>query len=252
MKFESTGPELEIAAHSLESALAAQKGGADRIELCSTLPTGGLTPEGGLIDVVLRQLTIPVHVLVRPRLGNFNYDDFEFQTVLACIQDLKAKGVDGVVVGALTQDYLIDKEKVRKIREIADPLKLTFHRAIDHCRDIFDALDFLEDQGFDKLLTSGCAKTAELGKQVIASMVDHVASYNLEIMAGAGINSSNIGALAAFTKCNHYHTSAKRKIGISCEDHIGLTSVFGHKIDYKWESDVTEVTAIKKELSTRF
>lgn len=203
--------KLEIAANSLASALAAQEGGASRIELCAALELGGLTPSRGQIARVREKLSIPVHVLVRPRAGDFAYADEDHATMLADIAHCAALGCDGVVVGALTPDGEVDVARCRELVSAARRLDLTFHRAIDVCRDPAAALEAIIDLGFSRILSSGGSASAMEGSANLRRLIEQAAG-RIEIMPGAGIDAGNIGALMAATGAREFHASAKRTL----------------------------------------
>jgi copper homeostasis protein len=205
------GYRLEIAANSLASALAAQQGGASRIELCSALELGGLTPSPGQIARVRDSLSIAVHVLVRPRAGDFAYAEEEHATMLADIAHCAAAGCDGVVVGALTADGEVDAARCRELVAAAGRLDLTFHRAIDVCRDPAAALEAVIGLGFKRVLSSGGAASAIDGSAPLRRLIEQAAG-RIAIMPGAGIAADNIAALAAATGAREFHASAKRTL----------------------------------------
>lgn len=245
----STENTLEIAVHSFESALIAQQGGADRIELCMALQTGGLTPDPGLISLVLEKVKLPVHVLIRPRMGNFVYNLPEFKTILRSIEFCIDAGVHGVVVGCLTPDGRIHSDQMAEIATNRSHLDLTFHRAIDVCHDIYEALDVLEKQQFNRVLTSGAAPSAWEGRNQIKKMVRYTQNYQLSIMAGAGVNAQNVAGILDETGCQEIHGSAKGEISISALDPIGLTHVYQHPVNTKWECRLQEVIMMKKVIT---
>ena len=172
---------IEICAPSYESALAAQRGGAARIELCSELDAGGVTPSYGLIQGVRAALTIAVNVLVRPRSGDFLYSSYEVETVTRDIALCAQAGVQGVVVGALTADAKVDRtaaaEWLKEARRHG--LSTTFHRAIDCADGIYDALEDIASLGYDRVLTSGGCPTAWEGRETIARMQAMMANHTL-------------------------------------------------------------------------
>lgn len=202
-------PALEIAANSLASAHAAQAGGATRIELCSALELGGLTPSHAQIALVREEVSLPVHVLVRPRAGDFVYSDAEHRSMLADIAHCVAAGCDGVVVGALDAQGHVDRERCRALVDAAGPLTLTFHRAIDVCADPLRALDDIIALGFHRVLSSGGATDAVTGADTLRAMVDR-AGDALIVMPGAGITPGNLAMLAACTRAHEFHASASR------------------------------------------
>ncbi|MFT4197651.1 MAG: copper homeostasis protein CutC [Pseudoxanthomonas sp.] len=202
---------LEIAVNSLASALAAQAGGASRVELCSALECGGLTPSPGQIALVRERLSIPIHVLVRPRSGDFAYADEEHATMLADIAHCAAAGCDGVVVGALTVDGEVDMARCRELVDAAGGLDLTFHRAIDVCRDPAAALEAIVALGFDRVLSSGAAPSAVQGLAQLRRLIRQAAG-RIVVMPGAGLDADNVAAVAAATGACEFHASAKRAL----------------------------------------
>ncbi len=206
-----TMPRLEIAANSLASALAAEQGGASRIELCTALELGGLTPSAAQIALVRERLSIPVHVLVRPRAGDFVYSEEEHRTMLADIAHCAAAGCDGVVTGALTQEGDVDLERCGELMRAAGALDATFHRAIDVCRDGAGALEAIIALGFRRVLTSGGAASAVDGADALRRLVAQ-AGDRIAVMPGAGITAGNIAALASATGASEFHASARRAL----------------------------------------
>lgn len=207
----STPYVLEIAANSLASALAAQEGGASRIELCSALELGGLTPSPGQVALVRDKLSIPVYVLIRPRAGDFAYAEEEHATMLADIAYCAAAGCDGVVVGALTADGDVDVTRCRELVSAANGIDVTFHRAIDVCRDPATALEAIIGLGCARVLSSGGAASAMEGSANLRRLIEQAAG-RIGIMPGAGIGAGNIAALMAATGAREFHASAKRAL----------------------------------------
>jgi copper homeostasis protein len=150
-----TRPVLEICAETIESCLAARDGGADRIELCSMLSVGGLTPSHGLLSSTLAQSELPIHVLVRPRAGNSIYSAAEFEIMIRDVEHVKSLGAAGVVIGLLLLDGTVDVERTSKLVSVAGPLEVTFPRAFDHTPDLPAALEQVIACGCRRLLTSG-------------------------------------------------------------------------------------------------
>lgn len=204
-----TTPILEVAANSLASALAAQEGGADRIELCSALELGGLTPSHALIELTRERLHIPIHVLIRPRDGDFLYNDFECETIERDIETCKALGCDGVVIGALDADGNVDVARCRALIAAAGSLGVTFHRAFDVTRDLRQALDDVIALGCERILTSGACARAIEGVNLIAALMTQAAN-RIVVMPGAGIDERNIASVRAATGAREFHASAKR------------------------------------------
>lgn len=207
--------KVEICANSYESARAAQSGGADRIELCSALALGGLTPSYGLIKKVLSDLEIPVHVLVRPRSGNFTYTEEELEVMLQDIHFCKAAGCGGIVSGALKQDASIDLDTTEKLVAAAQGLHFTFHRAFDWCENPHTALEDLQKLEVQRVLTSGQEQKAVDGIELLKKLKD-LGRGSIEIMPGSGISVKNILDFkqAGFSSV---HLSASEKISTLIE-----------------------------------
>lgn len=199
---------LEICANSLESAMNAQEGGADRIELCENLSEGGTTPSYGLLTLTRQHLRIPVHVLIRPRAGDFLYNDLEFEVMKSDITLCKELGFEGVVLGLLNADGSIDMERTRILTELASPLSVTFHRAFDCCSNPKQALEDIIACGCDRILTSGLKATAEEGAALLEKLVDQ-SKRRISIMPGSGIHSANIARLKSRISATEWHASAK-------------------------------------------
>ena len=199
---------LEICAGSVTSCLAAQEGGAARVEFCDNLLEGGTTPSYGAIARAREKLRIALNVIIRPRGGDFLYSDIEFEVMERDIAACKKLGVDGVVIGLLTADGDIDVARAKALVELAAPMPVTFHRAFDVARDPFKALEDIIDTGCNRLLTSGQEASAPEGAALI-SRLREAAGERLVIMPGAGVRLNNIAQLVAETGCSEYHTSGR-------------------------------------------
>lgn len=197
----------EICIDSVESAVAAQDGGADRVELCDNLFEGGTTPSCGSIAIARKLLTIKLHIIIRPRGGDFLYTDTEFEIMKRDIEAAKSLGVDGIVIGILKADGSIDAERTRRFVELARPMSVTFHRAFDVCRDPFKALETLIDIGIDRILTSGQSANAVDGTELIAELVKR-AENRIIIMACGSINETNIADAINKTGVTEVHFTA--------------------------------------------
>lgn len=182
---------LEICASNYQSAINAQNAGAHRIELCSELAVGGITPSYGLIKQTLKNLTIPVFVLIRPRSGNFTYSDEDFEIMKEDIQICKALGCKGIVSGILNLDNTIDIERTKELIELSKPMAFTFHRGFDWTPNPFEALHILMELKVDRVLTSGQAPSAEKGILILQQLKE-LADDKLTILPGSGINPKNI------------------------------------------------------------
>jgi copper homeostasis protein len=185
---------VEICVQGIESALAAQAGGADRIELCEDLAVGGVTPSAGTIAVVCQRLTIPVHVLIRPRGGDFTCTEAEFEVMRHDIQVARSLGAAGVVIGLLDPDGAIDRERTARLIEAARPLSITFHKAFDHAADSNAALDELIGLGVARVLTSGGMAKAIDGLDRLVAL-NRRAAARIMIMPGGRISEADIPTL---------------------------------------------------------
>lgn len=182
---------VEVCANSLESALNAQNAGADRIELCSELGVGGITPSYGLLKRVREEVTIPVHVLIRPRSGDFTYSDKEFEIMKTDVALCVDLGFDGIVSGVLRRDFVLDLERTQELIEASKGLKFTFHRAFDWVADPFKTLEILEKMGVDYILSSGQRKSAPEGIELLSKL--HQIASACQIMPGGGVRAENVG-----------------------------------------------------------
>jgi copper homeostasis protein len=199
---------FEACVDSVEAALAAQEGGADRLELCADLLEGGITPSSGMIELVRRRVTLPLHVLVRPRGGDFCYSDIEFETMKLDIERARQLDAAGVVIGILEPDGLIDFERSKTLVALARPLSVTFHRAFDMSRDPHRSLETLVDLGVDRVLTSGQEASAWEGIRLIASLVQH-ARDRIVVMAGGGITERNAPEIVEHGGVSEIHATAR-------------------------------------------
>lgn len=199
--------QIEIACFNLESALLAQKAGADRVELCANISVGGTTPSIEIIQQARKNLTIDFYVMIRPRGGNFVYSEAELEQMKLEIETIKKLGVDGFVFGILNEDKTINIEQNKALVELASPFPCTFHRAFDAVIMYKQALEDVISCGFSTLLTSGTFSNVMEGKEVLKKLV--VQSKNrIEIMPGGGLRSTNISALNQTVNANWYHSSA--------------------------------------------
>jgi len=199
---------LEIAANSVASALAAQEGGAGRVELCTALELGGLTPSHAQIALARERLRIPLYALIRPRAGDFLYGDLECETMQRDIETCVALGCDGVVLGVLDADGKVDMPRCRALIAAAGKLGVTFHRAFDLTRDPLSSLDDLIRLGCERVLTSGAQASAWEGAASIRQLVE-LSAGRIVVMPGAGVHAGNIGKLQQITGASEFHASAK-------------------------------------------
>lgn len=203
--------ELEICVESVESAMAAEEGGAQRIELCSDLLEGGITPSAGLIQVVRKQVDFGIFVMIRPRGGDFFYTDYEFEMMRQDVVQARKLGADGVVLGLLDVDGHVDIARTRELVELAHPMQVTFHRAFDMSADMDESLSRVVTAGAHRILTSGGRKSIGEGAERVASLV-RAAKDRIGIMVAGGIRLGNIEAIAARTGAAEFHCSLKTRI----------------------------------------
>ena len=203
--------KVEVCVENLTSARIAQESGADRIELCSALSEGGATPSAGLIRTVRNELHILMHVLVRPRRGNFLYNDDEFACMKEDVLTAKELGADGVVIGLLTADGEIDRVRTAALITLARPMSVTIHRAFDSVKDPVAALETCIELGVDRILTSGQQQKAEAGIPLLRQLVAQ-AGDRLTILPGSGMNAGNILRIIEETGASEVHLSAKERI----------------------------------------
>ena len=200
--------KIEVCSTSLDDAREAEAGGAIRIELCSAITCGGVTPSHGLIkSVVDANLNLDINVLIRAREGGFCYTAAEVEAMCQDIEFCREAGVHGVVIGALTDDGDIDMEACQKMVAAAGEVSITFHRAFDICREPLVALEQIISLGCHRLLTSGQQSSAEQGAEFIAELVKRAAG-RIIIMPGAGINPKNIAAIEQKTAATEFHSTA--------------------------------------------
>ena len=204
-------PVLEVCCGSLASALAAQEGGAHRVELCDNLYEGGTTPSHGTLSLAREKVTIKINVLVRPRGSDFVYNEDEMEIIRRDVNMCKELGMDGVVIGFLTPGGEVDVEKTTEIVRLARPMSVTFHRAFDMCKAPYKALEELIEIGVDRILTSGQKNMAPEGIDMIAELVKK-AGDRIIIMPGAGLEVDNIAEFHAKVGAKEYHSTLWDKV----------------------------------------
>ncbi|QLB12197.1 copper homeostasis protein [Bisgaardia hudsonensis] len=198
--------KIEVCIDNIESLFIAQQAGADRIELCGSLALGGVTPPYSLIESAVKNSTIPINLMIRPRAGDFLFNQYEIDMMIADIQMGKSLGVSGVVIGTLTKNAEIDLAILEKLIDSAYNLDITFHRAFDLCKNPHVALEQLIQSSCKRILTSGQANNAYSGREMITALVKQ-ADNRISIMAGAGINIKNAQSLAVATNVQELHLS---------------------------------------------
>lgn len=240
---------LEICVDSIGSALAADRGGADRIELCASLLEGGLTPNAGMIRVVRERVRLAVFVMIRPRGGDFLYSDAEFESMKEDIRVAKSLGADGVVLGLLETDGRVDVARTRQLVELARPLETTFHRAFDLSVDLTEALENVIATGAARILTSGGAQTAPEGADQISQLVQ-ASRGRITIMAGSGIKSGNLRQVLAATSVSEVHASAKASVVSAMKYQRNVAMGSGAKDEYtRGVADEQEVRTLGRILA---
>lgn len=200
---------FEVCAETLEACVAAAAGGADRVELCSALSEGGLTPSHGLIQHAVERCALPVHVMIRPRAGDFVYSAEEIAIMRADIAHARQLGVAGVVLGVLDAAGCVDVAATRGLVELARPLQVTFHRAVDDTVDLHEALEDVIAAGCDRVLTSGGAADVMAGAAMLAELV-RAARGRIEVAVGGGLRLDDAARLAQITGARQFHASLRQ------------------------------------------
>ena len=209
---------LEISVDGVEKAIAAERGGANRIELCVELAVGGLTPSRELLRSVRERVHIPVYAMIRPREGDFLYSAAEFAEMERSVGVASEYGMDGVVLGVLRKGFKVDVGRTRRLVDLARPLPVTFHRAFDECGDLRDALEEVIQTGAARILSSAGAKTALAGSAKLAELIA-AARDRILILPGAGITHSNIAKVAKNTGAVEFHSGLGTVLRYSSRDH---------------------------------
>ena len=202
---------IEACVDSVESAVAAENGGAKRVELCAALLEGGLTPSAGAIALTRERIDIGLHVIMRPRGGDFLYTDLEHEVMLRDIDSAEAAGADGVVIGILDARAQVDEARTRELIERARPMSVTYHRAFDMTREPFEALETLVGLGVDRILTSGQEESAMAGLDLLRKLVER-AGDRVIIMPAGNIHESNVTKIAKETGAKELHVTGFKDI----------------------------------------
>jgi copper homeostasis protein len=211
---------FELCVETLEAGHAAEAGGADRIELCSALNSGGMTPTAELAAGNLRALAVPVYVLIRPRSGDFCFSHDEFDVMRQQIEQAKAAGASGIAVGVLLEDGRVDVKRTRELVKLARPLEVTFHRAFDGVPDLHEALEDVIETGADGLLTSGGEADVLSGAELIGALKDQ-AGERIQIIAGGGLRLDSLVQVVRRAGVYSLHGSLTRKNGNHSNDKNG-------------------------------
>ena len=202
---------LEVAVFNIESAIAAEAAGANRLELCENPNEGGTTPSYGTLCVVSSIISIPVFPIIRPRGGDFLYSRAEFDVMKNDIRLCKELGFAGVVIGLLLPDGSIDKERTKELVQLAAPMDVTFHRAFDRCNDPLRGLHDIIETGCKRILTSGQVPSAPDALDLLQTLV-HEAGDKIIIMPGSGVRGNNIATIKIATKAKEFHSSARKVV----------------------------------------
>lgn len=242
---------LEVPVYSVDSAIKAQSGGADRVELCANMLEGGTTPSQGAVELALDKLDIPVHVMIRPRGGDFLYDDLEYLTMIMDVTHAKLNGAAGIVFGILKPDGEIDSERCRELIAMASPMQVTFHRAFDMARDPWSALEDLKEIGVHRVLTSGQAPSAMEGVRLIADLIKN-AGDRIIVMPGGGIKAEQVAEIVRISGAQEIHVSARKKTSSQMKykkQGLRMSGVEEKSEFENWGVDLNLVSAIKASLN---
>lgn len=243
---------IEACVDSVDSAIIAVEAGADRIELCSNLVIGGTTPGLSMFREIRRQCDTLIHVLIRPRFGDFLYTEREFSVIKDEVRQFQEAGADGVVIGCLSEDGSLDRGRMEELIKLSGDMKITLHRAFDVARNPFQTLEEAISLGIHRILTSGQANTALEGVELLREL-EKKADGRVKLLAGSGVNEKNIGELYEKTGILEYHLSGKkvlesgmkfRKEGVS----MGLPSMSEYEI---WRTDGEKIRRAIEVLKNR-
>jgi len=241
--------QFEVCANSVESCLAAQAGGADRVELCAGIPEGGTTPSYGDIATARELLThTRLHVIIRPRGGDFLYTPLEQRIMLKDIENARRLGADGVVFGCLTSEGDIDIALMKQLLEAAQGMSVTFHRAFDVCRQPKQALETLIQLGCYRILTSGAQPTAEQGIPLLKELQAQ-ADGRIILLAGCGVNENNIARIASETGIREFHFSAREQLTSGMQFRNEAVSMGGTVCIDEYSRPVTTAERVRKTIS---
>lgn len=239
---------IEICVENTDGLLAAQAAGADRAELCAALVEGGLTPSWGMIAEAKRLATIPFHVIVRPRGGDFLYSEVEFAAMLADVLALRDAGIAGVVFGCLTPDGEIDEPRMRALVDAAGPMSTTCHRAFDMTRDPLASIEALVRCGVDRVLTSGQRDTALEGMDVLRATVA-AAAGRIRIMACGGLDAGNIAQVLTGSGADDLHFAALREAPSAMRFRNPNVGMGGTDLDREYRNTFTDAAAVRATIA---
>ena len=242
-------PILECCVDSAESALAAKKGGADRLELCSALVIGGLSPSMALFRRIQELIDIRIHVLLRPRFGDFCYTDAEFSMIKHAVEDFRKMGAEGVVFGVLKPDGTLNMEQMKELMEAAGDMSVTLHRAFDVCVDPIETMEQAISLGINTILTSGQRNVCLQGADLLKELVEK-SQGRITIQAGSGVGAEVIRQLYPLTGVRAYHMTGKRVIDSEMQfrkDGVNMGPPMLSEYEI-WRTDVDNIRAAKKVL----
>ena len=241
--------KIEICANSVESAAKAQEGGAYRVELCAGIPEGGTTPSFGEIRMARQLLQqTKLHVIIRPRGGDFLYTQLEQEIMLHDIKVARQLGADGVVFGCLTAEGNVDIPAMKKLMNAVGDMSVTFHRAFDMCRNPMEALEDIIELGCHRILTSGQEATAPAGIPLLKELIEK-ADGRIIIMPGCGVKPSNILELAEETGATEFHFSGRSSLESDMIYRNPKVSMGGTVKIEEYQRDVTDVEIVKEAVS---
>lgn len=239
---------FEVCANSVESCVAAQAGGADRVELCAGIPEGGTTPSCGDMATARELLTTTrLHVIIRPRGGDFLYSPVEQRIMLKDIETARSLGADGVVFGCLTPEGDIDLPLMERLMTAAQGMSVTFHRAFDVCRDPHKALEDIIALGCHRILTSGQQPTAEAGIPLLRELQQQ-AQGRIILLAGCGVNEGNIARIASQTGISEFHFSAREQVESQMRFRNPQVSMGGTVCIEEYSRPVTTVRRVRQTI----
>ena len=245
MLYFSMKYKLEICVDSIDSAIYAQEAGADRVELCDNLSEGGTTPSFGTILNVRKRLNIGLNVIIRPRGGDFLYNDTEFEIMKKDTEICRELGADAVVAGILRRDGSVDVERTSELVAIAKPMTVTFHRAFDMCSDPVKGLEDIIKAGASRLLTSGQKNSVEEGLEIIARLVKQ-AGRRIIVMPGGGINLSNIEKIIIQSKAHEFHLTGRKSTNSEMDFQRSNISMGGYTGANEYTRKVADISLIRK------
>lgn len=244
---------LESCVDSVESAIHASEGGADRLELCSGLVIGGITPPPSVFTEIQKYTKTPVNVLIRPRFGDFCYTSYEADVIAEDIRTFRALGVNGVVIGALTPQGELDLPMMERFMKAAEGVDVTLHRAFDMCRDPFQTLEEAKALGINTILTSGQEDSCSAGKELLRQLVEK-AEGKVDILIGGGVNAEVIRKLCPYTGAASFHMSGKINLNSPMQYrkdnvHMGIPGLSEYEIYQTSAEKIREAKAVLTELA---